>query len=389
MSFSDKIDEWIKEAETRPASALMVLKLVANRLRDLSERNEELLAENLALQDGTRVEEYQKRITHLEYQLDLLKRRLGADENALAELSAQAQAISVLVYDVRGRILRLEASPADLVGPALGRIAGELTVDGEFPRLLVVPSQEEVLLLFTSGRINTLPVTQIPAVTLGGAWDWGSVPQPDEPHAGELLVCLMPLSRLSLADYFLQASRRGSVKKTLTTLAQSILGNRYLGKGTNQKADQAYDALLGQKKDRYALVTYEGRLLGLETDDLAFSAEERIRLEATDHVIAAFIMRPDETLLCVTQNGKVVQRDIKAIELTRSPTSRGQALIPPSRLDQGTRFVGAVTLKDVDKVIVLDAEGQLTVHLARDVAGAGAIHAGAMLLAIGVIPASA
>ena len=83
MTFHDKIDEWIKEAETRPGSALMILKLVANRLRDLTERNEELLAENIALQDGSRVEEYQKRITHLEYQLELLKRRIGADDEAL------------------------------------------------------------------------------------------------------------------------------------------------------------------------------------------------------------------------------------------------------------------------------------------------------------------
>ena len=39
MTFSEKIDEWIKEAEVRPGSALMILKLVAGRMRDLSERN--------------------------------------------------------------------------------------------------------------------------------------------------------------------------------------------------------------------------------------------------------------------------------------------------------------------------------------------------------------
>ncbi len=77
MTFAAKIDEWIKEAEVRPGSALMILKLVASRMRDLTERNEELLAENIALQDGSRVQEYQKRIAYLEFQLDLLKRRLA------------------------------------------------------------------------------------------------------------------------------------------------------------------------------------------------------------------------------------------------------------------------------------------------------------------------
>jgi predicted RNase H-like nuclease (RuvC/YqgF family) len=77
MSFTNKIDEWMKEAEERPESAVMIVRLIARRLRELTERDEELLAENIALQNGTRVEEYQKRIAHLEYQLDLLKRRFG------------------------------------------------------------------------------------------------------------------------------------------------------------------------------------------------------------------------------------------------------------------------------------------------------------------------
>jgi hypothetical protein len=65
MSFSNKIDEWMKEAEARPESAITIVRLIARRLRELTERNEELLAENIALQNGTRVEEYQKRIAHL------------------------------------------------------------------------------------------------------------------------------------------------------------------------------------------------------------------------------------------------------------------------------------------------------------------------------------
>src|SRR5688572_31690725 len=102
MSFSHKIDEWMKEAETRPESAVTIVRLVASRLRELTERNEELLAENIALQNGTRVEEFQKRIAHLEYQLDLLKRRFGADESVVAELpvsAAEPSTLNLLVYN--------------------------------------------------------------------------------------------------------------------------------------------------------------------------------------------------------------------------------------------------------------------------------------------------
>jgi len=89
-SFSHKIDEWIKEAEERPHSAVTIVKLAAKRMRELTERNEELLAENIALQNGTRVEEYQKRIAHLEYQLDMLKRRFGTDDVNFTELPVQS-----------------------------------------------------------------------------------------------------------------------------------------------------------------------------------------------------------------------------------------------------------------------------------------------------------
>ena len=112
-------------------------------------------------------------------------------------------------------------------------------------------------------------------------------------------------------------------------------------------------------------------------------------MDATDYLVAAFGLHADESILCLTQNGKVIQRESGFLELSKSPLSRGQALIPPSRLDQGTRFIGAVAARETDQIVVLDGEGQLTVHLAGEVAGAGSIHAGALMLSIGVIPAVA
>jgi hypothetical protein len=88
------------------------------------------------------------------------------------------------------------------------------------------------------------------------AWFWEAAALPDEPRAGEFLACMMPLSRLPLSDFFLQVSRRGCVKKTMTSMAQSILGNRYLGKGALQKLDQPFDVSLCQKKDS-SFVTLE------------------------------------------------------------------------------------------------------------------------------------
>ena len=386
-SFSNKIDEWIKEAEARPQSAVTIVKLAAKRLRELTERNEELLAENIALQNGTRVEEYQKRIAHLEYQLDLLKRRFNGDALELTELPIQATELttySLLIYNANGRILRLEI---DSILPSFGRIADETLPNNEQPRLLFVPSNEEVLLLFTSGRVSTCSAGSIPAMPIGQEWSWNQAALPDEPRAGELLACVMPLSHLPLSEFFLQVSRRGCVKKTMTSMAQSILGNHYLGKGAIQKSDQPFDLALCQKKDAFAFVTFEGKLLGLDVDDLPYSTEDRIKLTASDYVIASFVPHPDESMLCVTQTGKVIHREQNSLEISKSSLAKGQPLIPPSRLEQGVRFVGAASVRDSDQVVVLDAKGNLNVHQADSITGGGSIGADGLILSIGVIPA--
>ena len=389
MSFTNKIDEWVIEAETRPESASLIVKLIAKRLRELTERNEELLAENIALQNGTRVEEYQKRIVHLEYQLDLLKRRFGTDDISLVEPapdSIETSTLNLLVHNAYGRIFRIEINSD---AQSLGRITDEMINDREPPRLLGVPSNEEVLLLFTSGRVSTYKVSDLPSVDIGGTWSWEQAALPDEPRAGEWLACIMPLSHLPLSDFFLQVSRRGCVKKTMTSVAQSVLANHYLGKGALQKSDQAFDVTLCKKKEHFAFVTHEGHLLGLDLDGLSYSAEERIRITASDYVIASFLSRPDESMLFVTQTGKVIHREGEGLELSKSGLAKGQALISPTRLEQGVRFIGAASVRDEDRIAVLDATGSLNVYLAEAMTGAGSIEAAGLILSFGVIPAEA
>jgi DNA gyrase/topoisomerase IV subunit A len=387
MAFNKKIDEWMKEAEERPASAVMIVKLVANRLRDLTERNEELHAENIALENGTRVEEYQKQIAHLEYQLDLLKRRLGVDDVSSMEMptpSVEDSTPNLLIYSARGRVFRVELGD-DVKEP--GHIADNMVTDDEPPRILAVRSNDEISFLFTSGRIETYPVGNIPAIQPGGKWSWDQAALPDEPRAGESLACIAPFSQLPLSEFFLQISRRGCAKKTMTSIAQSILGNHFIGKGALRTSDQPFDLMLCHKQDIAMFVTYEGKVIALDVDELSYAIDERIRLSATDYVIASFIAQPESHLLCVTQNGKVIQREGKRSDTSKSSTSKGQALIPPSRLEQGVRFMGAAAVQDGDKIVVLDATGRLRILEAESMTGAGSIEADGLVLSIGRIPA--
>ena len=385
MSFNQKIDEWIKEAEERPESALTLLRLIAGRLHELTERNEELLAENIALENGTRVAEYQERIAHLEYQLELLKRRFGAQGLELEETSVETDepsTTSLLVYNGRGRILRVELATDD---EELGRFAEELDIDDEPPRLLAVPSNEEVLLLYSSGRVSTFSVEKLSTAKIGAAWTWEEAALPDEPRAGETLVCITPISHLPISDFFLQVSRRGYVKRTTASMAQNILSKHYIGKGALKKADQPFDLILCNEGQRFAFVTYEGKLLGLEIDDLSYTIEARIKMSASDYVIASCLPRPDDALIFVTQTGKVLHRESSLIETTKSSSAKGQSLISEKRLGQGIRFMGAAAVQDGDRVAVLDATGAIKVYEAEAMTGSGSIGSGKLILSIGVI----
>ena len=390
MSFTNKIEEWMKEAEERPESAATIVRLVVRRLRELSERNEELLAENIALQNGTRVEEYQKRIVHLEYQLDMLKQRFGMDSAAMDNLPAKidgASTMNMLIYNAQGRIIRVEL---DAETREIGNITGKMITDREAPRLLAVTSNENLLLLFTSGRVETYSVNNIPTMQLGGTWAWEQAAMPNEPHAGEQLACVVPFSHLPLSDFFLQVSRRGYTKKTLTSMSESILNNHFIGKGATQKSDQPFDLTLARKNNRAALVTYEGKVIAFDVEKLSYAAEERIRLSALDYVIGSFIIPADTSLLCVTQTGKVIQRESKSIEASKSTLSKGQSLIPPSRLEQGTRFMGAVAAKEIDQIAILDSSGKINIHDVEAMTGSGSVEADGLTgeaVSIGLIQA--
>jgi hypothetical protein len=143
----DTIEQWIKEAASRPDSGGLIIHQIALRLNELSARNEELAAENIALQSGARVEEYERRIAHLEYQLELIRRQFGGQ--AASELPGEPanaqgkpETLSLLLYDSSGRVLRMGCELQALHnGKLLGGLAGDLLTP-DAPRLLAVPATE-------------------------------------------------------------------------------------------------------------------------------------------------------------------------------------------------------------------------------------------------------
>jgi DNA gyrase/topoisomerase IV subunit A len=378
MITPEKIEEWLREVEQRPESASLIIQFISNRLRDLAGWNESLRAENLALLSGNRVEEYERRIAHLEYQLELLKRQLGAEgvpvDGQAVGLAGPAGGISLLVYDALGRVMRVVIDLSSLEdGALLGRLQGAAFQENEPPRLLVVPGTEELLFVFTYGRVAALTVDDLAQAPSGEAWEWGQAPVPEARRSREELACLTPIARLALSEFFIQLSRRGYVKKTLASMAATILSQQYIGAGTVLPADKIFETLLCNRESRIALVSREGHLLCLDAGRLPFSVEEAMRLEPTDHLAAALTVTPERTLMVMTQIGKVVALQAGDLQAASTLKTKGQAVFSSQRRASGVRVVAATMVDETDWAVALHAEGQVSLHQVGSLLGRGTL----------------
>ncbi|MBC8508079.1 MAG: hypothetical protein ISR58_05355 [Anaerolineales bacterium] len=380
MFTSEKIKEWLEEIEERPGSAPVIVQFIANRLKDLNTWNEELRAENIALRTDKRVDDYERQIAHLQYQLDLIKRQYGgqfpqAEQLETADEVEEIEMMSMLIYTGDGRIGRIELDLTDIEdGVTIGELRGLPGPDAA-PRLLAIPTNEELLFLFASGRIATCSVAGLPIQTISTdePFDWDTAPIPNSPQAGDSLVCLAPISRLALSDYFVQTSQRGFIKKIRMALASSIMENHYIGTGAKIDHDGPFALTLSGKDENFVLVTRDGYLRYTPVEVSPHTIVEAMRLKPTDRMTSAFTMPPDKTLLVMTQLGKAIQHTGDSLELVTDLGRVGVALYSKTRRDAGVRVVGAAAVAESDWGLALHSNGWVSLHSVSQILANGTV----------------
>lgn len=362
-----QIEEWIKEARERPSSGPILIQFIGQRLKFLADRNEELLAENIQLRSGSKVEELESRIASLENQLDLLKRQFGGE---LPEL--QAPSLSLLCFNAAGRLLRVEL-PLDGFkhGLKLAQLKGPLDPNNTSIALLVTSPLEELLLLFETGRTATLAVASIPAGD-AGSLEWKNAIQV-ETRGGEELCGILPVASLPLFDQCVQISRRGFAKRIGRNYLQGYISRDYIGAGTRQKLDRPFGLFLANDTDLGVIASREGSLLTFSIPDLPYNAEETIRLSVTDYVINAFTPQDSTHIVLLTQDGRVVPREISWLAPSESLKAKGQQLIPSGRLASGTRAAAVLACSPDDWGVALAASGTFTLYHIADLLSAGSL----------------
>jgi len=373
---SDKIEAWRQEVEERPASAPMIIDFISRRLKDLTQRNEELLAENIALRSGHKVEEYESRIANLEYQLDLLKRQFSGAASILeaAQTVVQESTVpSLLLYNSSGQVLRLEFEMEGITsGIEIARLARVLSEEGQAPpRILVASAKEELLFTFDSGRTQTMPVQALPLNKPEGLqWEGAFLV---EPRGLEELAVVTTVGRMTLYDLCIQVSRRGYVKKLQESFFETCVANGYVGTGVKLATDETCSLVLCKSDDLFVMVSQEGATWCMESKQLPFTIEEVLRLGPIDHIVTAFTARPESTLLVITQNGKVLQREMSWLTPAVSFKARGQFIISQARREAGIRVIGAAIALEQDVGIALHRDGKLSIHRMSDLFTSGSL----------------
>jgi DNA gyrase/topoisomerase IV subunit A len=364
----DKIDEWIREVEERPVSAPIILRYIAARIMDLAQQNEELRAENLELRTGSKVEAYESRLANLEYQIELLKRQVGDQISQPA-----AESLSILIYNQAGQVMRIETPAANITA---GDTAGsfELALTPEIPvRLLITGSHEELLFVFDSGRTITHPVSSIPTVSSNNMdWEHAFL---QEPVGSEKLAAIVAVARMSLVESVVQCSLRGFVKRMMRSFFENQLAKNYIGTGVKQQPDKSCGLTLVGKDALFSMVSREGYLFSVEPEQLPFAIEEAIRLRATDYIVSSFAVNQGDSIVVVTNNGKVIHRDFTWLEPFTSFRSKGQALFSQVRREAGIKVAGAAAANEHDWGAVLLQDGRVCIYKMKDLYASGSIPA--------------
>lgn len=378
MISPDKIDEWIHEVEERPASAALIIRYIANRLSELTSREEELAAENIELLSGRRVEEYESRIASLEYQLELLKRQLGGEvilPDEAPVLPQIQETLSLLAYDPLGRVLRLEFDPTEMAsGQALGKISEEADQVNSQASVLAAFSHEELLFVFDSGRTVAHPAMELPKQA-GETLDW-EIGFLEEPRIREELAAIKPIARMPLYDLCIQASRKGYIKKIRMQTFTSHLEENYIGTGVKLPADKTCGLTFANQDGLFVMVSQEGYIFSMPPERLPTAIEEVIHLGISDHIVSAFMMTKEPSILFITQNGKAVNRDSSWLEPANSFKSRGQPLLSKERREAGVRIVGASPVEEDAWGLFLLADGTLAAYALKDLLSAGSVGGG-------------
>jgi len=236
-------------------------------------------------------------------------------------------------------------------------LRGMDTKEEDWVEHLFVASTHDYLMIFTrGGQCYWIKVWEIPV----GARNSRGKPIVNllNLSADEQIAAVVPVREFSDERFLIFSTRKGVVKKT----ALSAYGNvRAVGLNAInvREGDELIDVQITDGKSQIILATREGMAIRFNEEDArpmgrATEGVRGIELSGDDVVVGMVVVRPDSTLLVVSENGMGKRTDVDAYRLQRRG---GKGVINLKTSDKTGMVVAIKSVTDDEQLMIITRQG--------------------------------
>jgi DNA gyrase subunit A len=267
--------------------------------------------------------------------------------------------------------------------------------EGDFVQHLFTATTHDFLMFFTeSGRAYVEKVYEIPE--MGRAAKGRSIANILELRANEKIAATIRVQSKragtgpNAADntwdenlHIIFATRSGIVKKSNLSDYANVRKGGIIAIQI-EPDDCLIDAKLTSGNDELVLITKEGMSLRFHEEQLRDQGRNTvgvwgIRPEKNDHVVASAIVNPTAMLLVAGENG-IGKRT--PFDDYRKQSRGGKGIITMKTGDKTGNVVGALTVTDIDELMLITTKGQLIRTRVKEIRETGRNAMGVKLLAL-------
>jgi DNA gyrase subunit A len=267
---------------------------------------------------------------------------------------------------------------------------GATEEDKDFIEHLFTASTHDYLMFFTNtGRVYVERVHEIP--DMGRAAKGRSIANLLELKPGEAIAAMIRVlsktgpnkedTTWQQPGFLCFATRQGTVKKTPLEDFANVRQGGIIAIGIDS-GDTLIDVKLTTGQNEVVLITHDGMSIRFPEEDVRSMGRPAggvrgINLDPADSVVAQAIVVPDATLLVAGDNGIGKRTPFDEY----GPQRRGgKGIITMKTTEKTGGVVGALTVRDVDEIMLITAGGQMVRTFVKDIRETGRNTQGVKLI---------
>jgi len=401
----DKIIKIIKESDSPQAAKEELMKRF-----ELSDRQAQAILEmQLQRLTGLERDKIEKEYLELIKKIEFFKSILASEKKVLeiikdemkqltdkfgddrrTEITAEAEELDiedliaeedvVITISHAGYIKRLPVSSYRKQRRGGKGVTGAEMKEEDFVEHLFIASTHEYILFFTDkGVAHWLKVHEIPE---GGRTSKGkAIINLLQLASGENISAFVPVKEFKEGNFLMMSTKNGLIKKTALTAYSNPRRGGIIGMGL-EKGDELIKVAMTNGNDEVLIATREGKAIRFKESQVremgrAAKGVKGASLSKNDLCIAMDVVRPDQTILTVTDQGFGKRTPIKEYRLQ---SRGGKGIINIKVTGKNGKAVGMKTVSDKDEIMLITEKGMIVRSPIKDIRATGRSTQGVRLM---------